>query len=84
MGWVALKEVPHVPECNANRAKCDPTVLLALFPVHTPILEPSTLYLVPKGTVLRPFVKKAWVVFTTASWTALEEAPAATMSSWQN
>lgn len=32
----------HTPCCNATRAKCAPTVLLALFAIHCPVFAPST------------------------------------------
>lgn len=72
--------LPQYPSLSASRAKFDPTVLLALLPTHFPISGPSTLYFVPKGTLCIPLAKYAWVVLTIASWTAREEAPAATRS----
>lgn len=45
------------PSLSASNAKFDPTVLLALLPIHLPTSGPSTLYLVPKGTLLSPFVR---------------------------
>lgn len=61
-------------------AKLDPTVLRALFPIHSPASGPSTSYFVPKGIVFFPLVRKAWVVLITASCTSIDEAAAATIS----
>lgn len=50
-------DFPQYPSLRASNAKFDPTVLLALLPIHFPTSGPSTLYLVPNGTLLSPFVR---------------------------
>lgn len=63
----------------ATRAKLEPTVLLALLPIHWPALGPSTRYFVPNGMAFCPLVRNACVVLTTASCRAVDMAEAATM-----
>jgi len=68
-----------VPWSRASNAKFEPTVLLALFPIHSPTVGPSTSYLVPNGILFSPLVRNAWVVLMTASCTETDDALAATM-----
>lgn len=59
------RELPQYPSSKASNAKFEPTVLLALLPIHLPISGPSTLYLVPNGTLCSPFIRNACVVSMT-------------------